>query len=142
MIELSLGVLAVASTVWVVVGVPALLHMRRTAREVQRTAQDAQSMIHVLRQEVIPLVREMRSTAQHVDDMALHLSAGIEQLHQAAAQVGRTGRALLNLPGGQPWNRIIWKSMIVGVGIRAVASTIRKWKQRAPIPQQEVRNGR
>ena len=141
MVEIYMVIMTLAVVALAIVGVPAFLQVRRAA-------QDAQETLRVVRQEGIPLLRDLRDTVQHVDELTERVEAGVAQTKQFVQNMGDTGRALFEARSGL--GRIIGglacRSLLFGVGFRAIVAALNRWKQRQhgnteSALQQEVHNG-
>ena len=135
MIELSVMILAIAGAVIAIVAVPTLLEVRRTARQ-------AQDVLTLVRNEVIPVAREIGQAAAQVQEITANIEAGLGQIRQFAGNVEAAGRSFLTFPEGirRSFGHIMWKSIVLGAGVRAAVSGLRWWTHRTS-KQQEVRNG-
>lgn len=131
----GIAVIAVASATLAVVGIALLVHARRAAQETSR----------LIQQEVVPLLRDLRNAAARVDALADNAEASLGQIRRFGQEVEQSGRRWLGRPNGMGHGigSVVWRSIVMGAGVRAAIQGLRWWQQRTSAPgKQEVANGR
>lgn len=85
----KLALLLLAATL-VAVLVPLLLQLRRTLRQLETTLGET-------RQELVPLLRNLRESAERLNRAAAGVEAGVEQLQGVLAVVGEVRKGIAGL---------------------------------------------
>jgi uncharacterized protein YoxC len=134
--EVSLIIMAVAWAGLAIVGIPTLIELRRVAKETRE-------LLQLFQAETGPLLRELQSTAQNVNDLAERLDTEVDRVQHFSHWLAQTGRAVLGL--GLLHNgsskKVVMQGVMVGAGVRAALGILRRLKKRARAQSKEVRHG-